>query len=365
MKLTTYLGPLLPLPPRIRTVTLLRRQRFGRRVRHSILTLLAASLGLAVNVSPASPPTKRIVPEFEMPNTGEAEDRQPPLQIRIEPTTTSEISELLKSALNGDRTSQFNLASRYFQGAGVPQDYKEAATWYERAAARGHARAQLRIGFLYEHGLGVSQDYRRAFEYYQAAADQGQATAANNLASLYFFGQGVKKNYGEALRWYQFAAQRGDAMAQVNLAYFYFVGKYVPKNYSEAARWFRAAAEQGQPVAENGLAFLYFHGQGLDQNAEEAAKWMRRAAEQGYAQAQANLGYLYERGQGVPLDYVSAHMWYSLGSTGDPLASVRLKDLSHIMTPRQLIEAKDRASTWLSSHRNSQADQREMVFALK
>jgi TPR repeat protein len=164
---------------------------------------------------------------------------------------------------------------------------------------------------------------------------------------------------------WEFAAQHGEAKAQVNLASFYFVGKYVPKDFKETARWFRAAAEQGEPIGETGLAFLYYRGQGVEQNAEEAAKWMRRAAEQGYAQAQTNLGCLFERGEGVPLEYVSAYMWYSLGSNRNPGARARLKDLSRIMTARQIIKAKDRASMWLSSYRPTQPDEETMGFALR
>ena len=78
---------------------------------------------------------------------------------------------------------------------------------------------------------------------------------------------------------------------------------------------------------------------------------MSRAAEQGYAKAQINLGDLYVERKGVSLDYVTAYMWYSLGS-GDPGAATRIKNLSHLITSRQRIEGENRASAWLSSHRN-------------
>ena len=129
-------------------------------------------------------------------------------------------------------------------------------------------------------------------------------------------------------------------------------GKDVPKDYREAARWFRAAVEQGFPAAQNNLAFLYFTGEGVVQDYREAFKWMSRAAEQGYAQAQINLGDLYVEGKSVSLDYVTAYMWYSLGSAEDPRAATKIKNLSRLITPKQRIEGENRASTWLSSHRN-------------
>jgi TPR repeat protein len=265
---------------------------------------------------------------------------------------SSEISDLLKQAQSGDRIAQFNVASLCLQGVGVPQDYKNAAKWYERAAEQGLAAAQFMMGFLYEQGKGLQRDYAQALNYYRAAADQGHAPAANNLGGLYLHGFGVPKNIGTALKWYQFSAERGGAIGQYNLATIYFVGKGVPKDYREAARWFRVAAEQGFPAAENDLAFLYFTGEGVVQDYGEAFKWMSRAADQGYAQAQINLGDLYIEGKGVPLDYVSAYMWYTLASGQDPRAAARLKNLSGLITPKQRIEGENQASSWLSSHRS-------------
>ena len=121
---------------------------------------------------------------------------QLPLRTRIVALEGSEMSVLLKQAEDGDRVAQLNAGSHYLLGVDVPQDYKRAAMWYERAAEQGFAAAQFRMGFLYEHGKGVRRDYSRALEYYRAAADQGHATAANNLASLYLHGLGVPKNIG-------------------------------------------------------------------------------------------------------------------------------------------------------------------------
>src|SRR5262249_22712300 len=77
---------------------------------------------------------------------------------------------------------------------------------------------------------------------------------------------------------------------------------------------------------------------------DEAAKWSRLAAEQGFAIAQTHLGYLYEKGTGVPLDYVSAYMWYSVAAAGGDARSAReMKELSRVMLPMQLADAKARA----------------------
>ena len=82
---------------------------------------------------------------------------------------------------------------------------------------------------------------------------------------------------------------------------------------------------------------------------------MDRAAKRGYAPAQINLGDLYVEGKGVSLDYVTAYMWYTLGSGGDPRASTRIKNLSRLTTAKQRLEAQDRAKSWSSLHRNLEA----------
>jgi hypothetical protein len=102
----------------------------------------------------------------------------------------------------------------YQNGAGVAQDYAEAARWYQQAADQGNTMAQNNIGALYEHGLDVAQDYGEAEQWYRMAADQGYALAQTNIGVLYFHGWGVPQDYGEAMRWSQMAAAQGEPNAE-------------------------------------------------------------------------------------------------------------------------------------------------------
>jgi hypothetical protein len=45
---------------------------------------------------------------------------------------------------------------------GVPQDYRQAADWYRKAAEQGLAEAQYGLGFLYHNGNGVPKDETQA-----------------------------------------------------------------------------------------------------------------------------------------------------------------------------------------------------------
>src|ERR1700731_1098753 len=115
-----------------------------------------------------------------------------------EETRPSDLHSLQQKAQAGDAKAEFLLGWSYMTGAGVSQDYEQAATWYREAAARGSAEAEFGLGYLYEHGKGVGRDYRQAVTHYIAAAQQGHSTAENNLGSMYAHGQGVRRNLGEA-----------------------------------------------------------------------------------------------------------------------------------------------------------------------
>ena len=73
-------------------------------------------------------------------------------------------------AAQGDAEAQGVLGRMYAQGWGVPQDYAQAAKWYEKAAAQGRVFAQGALGVLYGKGSGVPQDYVRAYMWFNLAA---------------------------------------------------------------------------------------------------------------------------------------------------------------------------------------------------
>ena len=59
------------------------------------------------------------------------------------------------AAETGDADAQYNLGVMHYQGEGVAQDPKQAATWFCRAADQGHAQAQFALGLMYDKGYGV------------------------------------------------------------------------------------------------------------------------------------------------------------------------------------------------------------------
>jgi TPR repeat protein len=123
-------------------------------------------------------------------------------------------------------------------------------------AEQGDVRAQDHLASMYYYGRGVPQDYTEAVRWYRKAAEQGDVTAQQNLGYMFYSGQGVQQDDTQAVAWYRKAAEQGDTEAQQSLGYMYANGRGVPRDYSEAVRWYLKAADQGNTKAKRALESL-------------------------------------------------------------------------------------------------------------
>ena len=119
-------------------------------------------------------------------------------------------------AEQGDSRAQFFLGLMYYNGKGVPQDYKEAVKWFSLSAEQGDSEAQFNLGIMYDEGQGVPQDYKEAVKWWKLSAEQGDADAQNNLGVMYHDGQGALQDDVRAHMWYNIAASNGDETAAEN-----------------------------------------------------------------------------------------------------------------------------------------------------
>src|SRR5271163_683616 len=105
--------------------------------------------------------------------------------------------------------------------AAAHNNYSQAISAWEQAAAAGNAQAMFNLGSLYQNGQGVVQDYHQAVQWYWKAASAGNTDAMTSLGSLCAQGKGVPRDYLIALVWYQNAADQGnpDAMNNVGVIY--------------------------------------------------------------------------------------------------------------------------------------------------
>jgi localization factor PodJL len=156
---------------------------------------------------------------------------------------------LRAAALAGDAAAEFEVATRFAEGRGVPPSNEQAMHWLDRAAKQGLPLAQFRLGGFYEKGVGVKKDLVMARDLYTAAAGKGNGKAMHNLAVLYAEGINGPADYRTAAHWFRKAADYGVTDSQYNLAILYARGVGVEQNYAESYKWFALAANQGDEDA--------------------------------------------------------------------------------------------------------------------
>jgi len=225
------------------------------------------------------------------------------------------INALRAHAAQGDPKAQFKLASAYYRGKGIPQDYAEALRWYKMAADQGEPDAEDGLGYMYVKGKGAPQDYAQALHWYKRAAEHGDAKGEFDLGTIYNEGIGVPSDYGEAYRWFRKAADQKYPNAEDALGYMYYAGVAVPQDYAQAFTWYRSAAEQGYAKAEFDLGCMYYKGAGTVQDYAQARRWYIKAAKQGSDDAKQALALFgTESGIVTKLEYVELVPSVLLGS---------------------------------------------------
>ena len=114
-----------------------------------------------------------------------------------------------RGASAGLPAAQYNLASLYYEGKGVQQDFAQAIKWFRAAAAQGHARSQFMLGYMAAEGQGMPASHVEAIRWFLPAAEQGDPNALYGLGLAYFLGGDVPVDYGQAYFWLCLAAERG------------------------------------------------------------------------------------------------------------------------------------------------------------
>lgn len=173
---------------------------------------------------------------------------------------------LRKAAELGHLDAQAKIGDRHL----VAEDHAEGMEWLQRAAWHGHAGAQCTLGYVYDKGIepvadragkvwpgrsGVPINYIEAISWYQKSAAQGNTDAQLYLGSLYEIGRSTPRFIDAIL---------GRA-------------KGIPQNYEEAAKWYRMAAQLGRAAAQLGLGLLTANGHGVAQDNIQAHMWFSLA----------------------------------------------------------------------------------------
>jgi len=162
--------------------------------------------------------------------------------------------------------------------------------------------------YAYENG-----DYQQARAEWLPYAALGNPNALYNLGQLSRMGRGVEQSFLKAEEYYLRAAEKGHVGAQRNLGTFYYFGRIDGVDYAKALDWLRKAAINGDHKAQLMTGSMYFNGQATEKNMVHAYAWIQLAAQSGLTKAAESIN-----------------------------------KLEAVMTPEQIIQAKELATSLTS-----------------
>ncbi|CAI3931067.1 tetratricopeptide repeat protein [Commensalibacter papalotli (ex Botero et al. 2024)] len=114
----------------------------------------------------------------------------------------------------GDAKVQYEWGILLVDGNKVKQDTITGRKWIEKAAKQGYTDAQTNIGSMYYFGIKpMTQDYNQAKTWFEKAAAQENMTAKNYLADISCFGQGVPMDTNKAKSLYKTLRDEGQETA--------------------------------------------------------------------------------------------------------------------------------------------------------
>jgi GAF domain/Sel1 repeat/PilZ domain len=94
------------------------------------------------------------------------------------------LAELRNLADHGDADAQWQMAVRYHNGEGVPQDDAQAMQWFQLAADQGNVASQAALGAYYWAGRGVPEDLVKAYMWSTIALRGGDENSNARLEGL-------------------------------------------------------------------------------------------------------------------------------------------------------------------------------------
>ena len=158
----------------------------------------------------------------------------------------------LLGAHYGNAIAQNRIATSYYRGRGVTQDYERALFWYTKASENEYSSAQCNLGRMYERGKGIPKNPEIALKWYLRALEHSVSPACNYLGQFYE----RQHDYERAKGYYELGIQKGNKIAGFNLGNLYhnmiiWVDPEAPdkitKNYEETYKWYNLAKDCTDP----------------------------------------------------------------------------------------------------------------------
>ena len=190
--------------------------------------------------------------------------------------------ELNSKAIKGDAEALFYMGESHRKGLyNLTPNYKEAYSWYLKAANLGHPKAQYVVG--YYHYLGLKKEFPKDLElaaiWIKKAAENGNTDAMGLLSVMYSKGEGVPRDDIESANW-----SKRELTERIKEK----TGEEVHIEVKDREFLFnetKKQAEKGNAFFQHNLGVMYFNGDGVAKDDSKALEWLRKAAVQGNKQA--------------------------------------------------------------------------------
>jgi hypothetical protein len=184
--------------------------------KHLLPALLAALTFSAAYGLPASAADAQVPADsgYDVINTIQGDMRESPAPkkkpVEEPPKKTKydqlPLNQLLEKANTDDLIAQFELASRYNYGRGIPRDTAQALRWLRKAAKAGQPDAQKLLAIKLYNGYGIEPNYKEALKWAEKLAENGDVAAAIMIGNMYATGEAGKRNLPRAYTWYAIGA---------------------------------------------------------------------------------------------------------------------------------------------------------------
>lgn len=126
---------------------------------------------------------------------------------------------------------------------------EEAVSLFARAAKQGHANAQYELASAYFNGVVLDQDFDAAHYWFAKASEKGVTEATFALGVMHQLGKGVPMSADVAMNYFKAASEDNHAMSQYLLGMGYYTGVGVDRNFSAAKSLFHRSMMGGNPEA--------------------------------------------------------------------------------------------------------------------
>lgn len=192
------------------------------------------------------------------------------------------IKSLISKAKKGDPKSQHELAFEYWEGKNLKQDFSEALKLWKLSASKGFVKACFNLGAMYFNGNGVPINYKKAYYYLNLSIKKRHSA----LSTSYFFlgnkfyldGKYGKKNIKKGIKYLEIAAKKNCVRSQFLLANYYDAETKkvynVKKNKNKAFKYYKMTADNKFVPGLTITALLYARGIGVKKNIKKATKYL-------------------------------------------------------------------------------------------